>query len=387
MILTYEDFLLKEGHMTVEESKANLLMAIAERCSSQEERDSLRYYINEGFTNDLFDIATSLEESFAAKFKEMAAKAAERAKELGKSAKEKLSDGGKMALKFGGNIMAALKAVLGKIKAVIAKMWEFVKTKAMQVAQSEQSKLQEILDPKLKNAKTRKTLAEEAQNMGSIAKSVVKFIGTDFVEDVAKSGAAAATESVNTMTFDELFEASFYASAAHVISEGYSLDEAEKELIEFNAILEGDHGDGTSAKAMHIPFISTIMKKLSSFPPFNLLHKVEAMIAKGAEKGLNAFSQFATKVADAPGPFTFPVTAGIVSIIAGYMIEQNVKNEMMDMNDVLIKALGFGVPGIGALYTFMKYGGITLASYGIIKNLLGKYEEKKEKPEEKTSEK
>ena len=58
---------------------------------------------------------------------------------------------------------------------------------------------------------------------------------------------------------------------------------------------------------------------------------------------------------------------------------------MMDMNDVLIKALGFGVPGIGALYTFMKYGGITLASYGIIKNLLGKYEEKKEKPEDKSS--
>lgn len=378
MILTYEDFLIKEGHMTVEESKAKLLMAIAERCSSQEERDSLRYYINEGFTNDLFDIATSLDESFAEKFKEMAAKAAERAKELGKSAKEKLSDGAKMALKFGGNIMAALKAVLGKIKEAIAKMWEYVKGKATQIAQNEVGKIKEVLDPKLKDAEKRKTLSEEVKNMGQIGASVVKFIGSDFVEDVAKSGVEVANESEDLTFFNDLFEASFYASAAEAINEGYSLEEAEKEILEFNAILEGGHGDGTSAKDLHIPFISTIMSKLSSVPPFNILHKAEAAIAKGAEKGLNAFSQLATKVAGAPGPFTFPVMAGIVSIVAGYMIEQEVKHGMMDMNDVLIKALGFGIPGIGFLYKFMKYGGIALATYGIVENLLGKYEEEKQ---------
>lgn len=375
MLLAYEDFLIKEGLITVEESKAKLLMAIAERNSSATEIESLQYFINEGFTNDLFDIATSIDESFADKFKEMASKAAERAKELGKAAKDKLSDGAKAALKFGGNIMSALKAVLGKIKEAIGKMWEFVKSKAVAIAAKETEQIKKILDPKLKDEAKRKTLQEEITNLGKIAGSVTKFIGTDFIGLAAKSGAEVANES---MTFDEIFESSFYQAAAETIKEGYSLEEAERELLEFNSLFEGDHGDGTSAKGIHIPFISTIMKKLASVPPFNLLHKAEAAIAEKTEKGLNAFSQFASKVAGAPGPFTFPVMAGIVSIIAGYMIEQGVKKGMLSTNDLLIKVLGFGVPGIGALYKLMKYGGIALAIYGIVKNLLGKYEDKHE---------
>lgn len=381
MILTYEDFLIKEGYMTVEESKAKLLLTVAERCSTPEERDSLQYFINEGFTNDLFDIATSIDESFAEKFKEMAAKAAERAKELGKAAKDKLGDSAKMALKFGGNIMAALKVVLGKIKEALAKMWEFVKTKAQSAYNAEKENIEKNLIGKLKDPTKRQDLIDEVGNLGKMGAAVTKFVTGGAVEDMAKSAASAAesnesNSSYDTMiTFDQLFEAAFYNAAAQTLADGYSIEEAEKELLEFNALFEGGHGDGTSAQGLHIPFISTIMKLLGKIPPFNMLHKVEAQIAKSTEKGLNAFSIFATKVADAPGPFTFPVMAGIMSIAAGYMIEQKVKQGVLDVNDVLIKALGFGVPGIGALYTFMKWGGMILAIYGGVKNLLGKWKE------------
>jgi hypothetical protein len=386
MFLTYEDFLISESNITLEDAKKRLLIAVAEKQGNQEGTSALMFFINEGFTNDLFDIATSVDESFAEKFKEMAVKAKEKVKELGKDAADKIGQGAKAALKFGGNIMGALKWVLGKIKDALGKMWEFVKGKAQAAVAAEQQKIEKELTGRLKNPEKRKTLKDEVKNLKDIGTSAAKFVGTDVIGMAAKSAETVATdESFQYNTYEELFEASFYVAAAETLEEGHSIEEAEKELLEFVQVFEGDHGDGTSAKSLHIPFIGTIMKKLSSVPPFNMLHKVEAMIAKGTEKGLNGFSQLATKAIGAPGPFTFPVMAGIVSIVAGYMIEQQVKKGLHSIDEILIKALGVGIPGFGVIYKFMKYGGIALATYGLVQNLLGKYEgddKKEDKKEE-----
>lgn len=386
MILNYEDFLIQESNISLEEAKKRLLIAVAEKQGDAEGTSALLFFINEGYVNDLFEIATSLNEaSFAEKFKEMAAKAKEKVKELGKGAADKIGQGAKAALKFGGNLMSALKFVLGKIKDVLGKMWEFIKSKAQAAVAAEQDKITKELTGRLKNPEKRKTLKDEVKNLKDIGTAAAKFVGNEVVGMAAKSAETVATdESFQFATYEQIFEASFYIAAAETLEEGYSLEEAEKELLEISALYEG--GDGTSAKGLHIPFIGTIMKKLASVPPFNMLHKVEALIAKGTEKGLNGFSQLATKAIGAPGPFTFPVMAGIVSIVAGYLIEQKVKHGMLDMNELLIKALGIGIPGIGVIYKFMKYGGIALATYGLVQNLLGKYEgdgEKEEKKEEK----
>jgi hypothetical protein len=395
MLLNYDDFLIKENFVTLEQAKGNLLMAVAKQCGSLEEQESLSFFINEGFTNDLFDIATSLDESFAEKFKEMAIKAKERAKELGKAAKDKMSAGAQAALKFGGKITGALKWILGKIKDLLGKMWDWIKGKAQSAVNAEKEKIEKALVGKLKNPEKRQDLVDEVGNMGKIAAASAKFATGGIVDMMAKSAEGAANEnefSVElSINYDEIFEAAFYNAAAQVLDEGYSIEEAELELTEIMSLYEGGHGDGTSAQGLHIPFVSSVMKKLASVPPFNMLHKVEALIAKGTEKGLNGFSKLATKIADAPGPFTFPVMAGIVSIVAGYMIEQKVKAGFHSFDELLVKAIGVGIPGFGIIYKFMKYGGIALATYGLVKNLLGKYkddekhdeESKEEKPENK----
>jgi hypothetical protein len=260
--------------------------------------------------------------------------------------------------------MSALKLVLEKIIAAIKKMWEFSLQAAKSAVNASKEKITQELKTKLKGEGEKKDLAEELNNLKEIGAAAGKYVTTQFVETVAKSSVnSAKTEE----SYQQVLEAAFYNAAAEVINEGYSLDEANQELQLF---LEG----GDSSQGIKIPFITSVIKKISKIPPFKQLHDIEHSIAKGAEKGLNAFSQLATKLAGAPGPFTFPVMAGIVGIVAGYMIEQGFKKGLTSIDGLLIKALGIGIPGFGIIYKFLKYGGIALAVYGLIEQLVGSKE-------------
>lgn len=374
-MLQYQDFLKEHVH-TLEEAKVNLMVSVARRECTLDEVRNLESFLQLGFVNEAFDVITSVDEaSFAEKFREMADKAKEKAKEYGDKAKDKIGQGAQVAAKFGGNIMSALKAVLEKIVAAIKKMWDYSLQSSKSAVEALKERLLKELKPKLKAEGEKKKLAEELKHLKEIGAAAGKYITTGFVEAAAKSSANAAKTDES---FQQVLEAAFYNAAAQVINEGYSLDEAQEELQIF---LEG----GGGGEGIKIPFVTSVIKKLSQVPPFKQLHDIEHQISKSAEKGLNGFSQLATKVAEAPGPFTFPVMAGIVGIIAGYMVEQGFKKGLTSIDGMLIKALGVGVPGFGIIYKFLKYGGIALAVYGLIEQLAGSEEKKPEKKEAPTA--
>ena len=381
-LLGYHDFLLESyADTNIEQAKSRLLLATAKQAgASTNEMESLEFFISEGFAHALYEIATEINESsFAERFKEMAARAKERVKEKGKAALDKLGDASKAALKFGGSIMAPLKAIMKKIMEIIKAAWEKAKEAANTAVSATRDKIKEKLKPYLKGGEERKKITDEVKNLGQMSKAAAKWATDGFVSTMAKSAATAATteESAGYM---KAFECAFIEAAAILIEEGYDVSKINEEL----SILEGDHGH--SEGGLNIPFVSSVMKKIASIPPFSSFHKIEHVVAEKVEGGLNRFSAFMTKVAGAPGPFTFPVIAGLVGIAAGYMAETGFKKSLMSLEG----ALGFAIPGWGILIKTIKYTGLALAVYGVVSQMVGQdkeEEEKKEgseKPEEST---
>lgn len=383
-LLKYNDFLLESYVINHEEaSKKALLVACADIAgASIEEKESLTYFINEGYVNELFELASDINESsFAERFKELAANAKEKIKEKGKDYADKLGDKTKAALKFGGNLLAPLKLVLGKIKQIILKAWEIAKQHTKQAVEKAKEKIKEKIKPLLQDSDKRKKITEELKNLQAMASSSVKWLGGGFIDAIEKSGEKAATTD-EAETYLKAFESAFYYSAAETLYEGYTLESVLEEL----AIFEGDHSHAKGG--IHIPFISSVLSKLAHTPPFSAFHKIEDAVAAKTEKGLNAFSAFMTKVASAPGPFEFPVIAGLVGIAAGYLAESQFKKGLLDLQSVAEKSLGIAIPGFGIIIKVLKYGGLALVIHGVINEIVGgegkeKEEEKEEKEETK----
>lgn len=379
-LLNYNDFLFETISTNFEtEAKKKLLIACTLKAgASIEERESLLFFIHEGFTDLLFDISSSLnEESFADKFKQMAAAAKEKIKEKGKDYANKFGEKTKAALKYGGQILSPLKAVLGKIGAILLKMWDIAKNTAMESVAKAKDKITSKVKGLLKDSDAKRKLTDEAGNLKSIGVASVKWATGGIVNSMSTAGQAAATTD-ESIGFLKMYETAFYFAAAETLNEGYDLNDITRELEIFES---GHHAEAKGG--IHIPFISAIMTKLAHMPPFSMFHKIEDAVAKSAEKGLNKFSILASKIADAPGPFKFPVIAGLVGIAAGYLAESNFKHGIIELRDIAEKALGFAIPGFGLIIKFMKYGGLALATYGVIQNLIGGEEKKKtEEPEE-----
>ena len=382
-LLSYADFLLETyADVNVEKAKQRLLIASANQMgASIEEMESLSFFINEGFTNDLFELAIDINESsFADKFKAMADRAKEKVKEKGKAALNKLGDGAKAALKFGGSIMAPLKAIMAKISEIVKKAWDKAKEAAGSAVSATKEKILAKIKPLLKSGDKAKSIKQEVDNLKQVASAAAKWAGDGFIGSLSKSAAKSATTD-ESQGYMKAFECAFINSAAMLIENGYTVSSIEEEL----HVLEG--GGGGHEGGLHIPFVTSVMKKVASIPPFSAFHKIEHAVAEKVEGGLNKFSAFMTKIGGAPGPFTFPVIAGLVGIAAGYLAETGFKKSLMSLEG----ALGFAIPGWGILIKVIKYAGLSLAVYGVINELVGqekKDDDKgdKEKPEEKPEE-
>ena len=378
-LLSYADFLLESyADVNVSAAKKRLLVASARQMgASVLEMESLEFFINEGFTEELFEIAVEINEaSFAEKFKEMASRAKEKVKEKGKAALDRMGDASKAALKFGGSIMAPLKAIMAKIGEIVKKAWDKAKEAASSAVNATKDKIKEKLKPYLKDGEERKKITDEIKNLGQMTKAASNWVTDGFVGSMSKSAAKSATMD-ESKGYMKAFEYAFINSAAILIENGYTVSTIQEELL----VLEGGHGH--SEGGLHIPFVSSVMKKVASIPPFSSFHKIEHAVAEKVEGGLNKFSAFLNKVAGAPGPFTFPVIAGLVGIAAGYLAETGFKKSLMSLEG----ALGFAIPGWGILIKIIKYTGLALAVYGVVTQLLGQDKEEKDSEEEKTSDK
>ena len=379
-MLNYTNFLLETYDVQHDaKSKEAFLMACAIKGgASLDESESLQFFINEGFIDDLFETCLTLnEESFADKFKALAAAAKEKIKEKGKDYADKLGAKSQAALKFGGQIMAPLKTVLGKVKEILAKVWEAVKSMAKSAVESSKEKLLPKIENLVKDSDKKRSLAEEAKNLSVMATACVKWATGDYVGDLAKGGVKAATTE-ESLTYDRAFESAFYYAAAETLNEGFTLEDI---LIECK-LFENAHGEAKGG--IHIPFISSIMSKLSHVPPFSVFHKIEAAVEKSAEKGLNKVSILASKIAGAPGPFEFPVVAGLLAIVVGHIAEEQA-HHLLDITEAGEKLLGFAIPGFGLAMKLMKYGGLALALHGVIQHLVGGDKKEEDNKDEKPS--
>lgn len=368
-MLNYTDFLFEtyDVHHNTKSKEAFLIACAAKGGATLDESESLNVFINEGFINELFETCLALnEESFAEKFKALAAAAQEKIKEKGKDYIDKLGVKSQAALKFGGQIMSPLKTVLGKIKDILLKAWDMAKEAARNSVEKAKEKIKEKLKPFLQDSDKRKKIAEEAKNLSDMGNSIAVWAtsGSGLVGDIAKGSAKAATTDESS-SYEAAFEAAFYYAAAETLNENYTIEEilAECELFE--------SGHAAAKGGIHIPFISAIMDKLAHMPPFSIFHKIEANVASAAETGLERLSILATKIAAAPGPYKFPVIAGLMGIAAGYLAESTFKHGVIELHDLAEKALGFAIPGFGIAIKFLKYGGLALAVHGVINELVG----------------
>ena len=378
-MLNYTDFLIETYDVQHDaKSKEAFLMACAVKGgASLEESESLQFFINEGFIDTLFETCLTLnEESFADKFKALADAAKEKIKEKGKDYIDKLGVKSQAALKFGGQILGPLKNVLGKVKEILLKVWNLATDAARSSVEKAKEKIKEKIKPYLKDSDKRKKITEEAKNLAAMGSAVAKWATGDFIGELAKGGQKAATTE-ESYDYFIAFESAFYYAAAETLNEGYTIDE---KLIECE-LFESGHAEAKGG--LHIPFISSIMSKLAHMPPFSVFHKIEAKVAEAADTGLERMSILATKIAGAPGPFKFPVVAGLVGIAAGYLAETAFKSGIISLQDLAAKGLGFAIPGFGIAIKFMKYGGLALAVHGVINELVGG-EGKKEGPKKET---
>jgi hypothetical protein len=361
--------------VNVSNAKKRLLVASAKQMgASVLEMQSLEFFINEGFANDLFDIALDINEaSFAERFKEMALKAKEKIKEKGKAALDKIGDGAKAALKFGGSLLSPLKTIMAKIKEAIEKAWEKMKGLASEAVSKAQEKIKEKIKPYLKDGAERQKILDELGNLKKTMKTAQAWAFNKYVDLVTRSAVKTATtdESLN-VGYMKTFEYAFFNSAAILIENGYNVSKIQEEL----HVLEEGHDD--SKGGLQIPFISTLMKKIGSIPPFSTFHKIEDVVSKGVAGGLNRFSAFMTRVADAPGPFTFPIIGGLLGVAAGYLAETIAKQGLFNLPSII----GFAIPGWGILIQIIKYVGLALAIYGIIEKLVGQDKKKEEDGDE-----
>lgn len=384
-LYTYEQFINELYRYSVskdaEVGKSRLLNVCAAKAgASLEERRSLSFFLNEGFTDEIFSLAFEVnEESYAEKFKAMATRAQDTLKTKGKEYADKIGQGAKTALKFGGKILAPLKAVIAKIGEFLKKAWDVIKSAVQNAVAKAQEKLQQKLEPFLKDSERKRSLIEELGNIKNVATASVKWATGGVLGSMQAAGVKAATTD-ESIDFTAALENAMYLAAADVIENEYTLDELNEEL----AIFE-NHGEAKGG--IHIPFISSVMDKISKFPPFSILHGIEAKIEKTTEKGLNRFSALASKIANAPGPYEFPVLAGMVALVAGHLIDEHLDVGLEKIAELAEEMLGFVIPGFGIATRFMKYGGMALAVHGVIQHTVGGKEEKEEEEGEEEKKK
>jgi threonine/homoserine/homoserine lactone efflux protein len=112
-------------------------------------------------------------------------------------------------------------------------------------------------------------------------------------------------------------------------------------------------------------------------PPFKYFHDIGEKAGKIANNTLEKVSYFVANALKGPGPFKFVVVGGVVAAIAGWAAEYGAKSGLHAIVHAVEHALHIAIPGMGFIFTAIKYIGYALLAYGLIKEIF-----LKEKPEE-----
>jgi hypothetical protein len=402
-LYSYSEFLYETyGKVKADTAKINLLTAISKQVMNEEEQFYFAAILQEGYQDKVLMALESndcqwlveelsadeaLHESILQKAKEKAAAIAAKVKEKGKEYLDKISDGSKALLKTGGNILQPMQAVIKKIGDVIKSMWEKGKALAQAAVSTASEEIAKRIKNIIKDGDKKKSLLDELGNLKQMAGAGVKFLTNGFTGDMAKSAETAA-KSDEGSSYAMFLESAMINEAARMIERGERVEDIVEALsgitvAEIEAVFEGGgHGESGGLK---IPFISTLMDKIGHTPPFSYFHDIGAKAEKIANSALERASFIISKTGG-PGPYKFAVIGALVGVAASYYSESGAKDALKKIVKIASKALHVAIPGIGIVFDVIKYTGLALAIYGIIKAVAGQGEKEeggdKEKGEE-----
>ncbi len=344
-LLTYESYL---NNVKVVEARRQLLISIFEQFEDLDERmNEAKLVVEAGIFDEAFDFELN-EESILAKMKQKAQQAVQVAKEKGKEA---LSASQEMILKLGGSIMNVIKLMINKLKEWIGAAFTAAKSAYGNAVQGKSDEIKKHLD----NAgeKTKVLIVKEVKQLKVVTSSLTSWLTSGFTSQVAK-GAAEVAKS------DDVKE-SFELAMLMALNESIKSGE-----LDFTDLLEGDH-EGGHEGGLNIPYLTPLVHKLHHVPPFSLLHKVKELIEKGAKKGLEKLSVWATELAGAPGPFEFVALASLIGIVGEVKFKGVAQGAIVSL-----------IPGVGTIAGIIATVAMGMAIYGAVEALIDKEDKKEE---------
>lgn len=259
------------------------------------------------------------EESVAARLKDRYVAAVRTERQYGKS---ELSDTQRTIIRMGGNVVNVVRALVGRVSEWVSRTFAEARERVNAAVAEKKERIAAII-----HKGDRKLIVTEVGHLRKIVSAMVAWLRSGLRKDIAKGSMEAAT-----------------------VEEG--LTAALSAAMLPDALLESESAGG-------IPFASAIAKRLNKVPPFNLLHKVEHGAEKVASGALNKFSYYATKVADAPGPYEFVALAAVIGVLAE-----------IGLKGIAHDALVSAIPGIGTITSIVSGVALGLAVIGVVEALL-----------------
>jgi hypothetical protein len=402
-LLSYSEFLFETYNRAYENDvRGNFLRAVSNKVLKNEsDRLYVQHLIERGHTNKFFESILQndfniinesvendflFEETLIQKFKRKTLQAINTVKEKGKQA---LSAAGEALLKFGGSILKPLQWIAKQVANIVAKAWQKAKELAKKAVNEAKEKISSLVKKYIGDGEEMgekgKNLLAELGNLDGMLGAAVKWATSGFASSLVKSGAEAANEPIEegVKTFMYQFETTIIREATKMIESGYSIDTIIEEgrtieLYEQSILEGGGHGDDGGFK---IPFITDLMNKIAHTPPFNLFHKIGDKAEEFTNNALGKASYLLSKVAEAPGPFKFEVIGGLVGVGISYWAETTAKGWTHDFTHYIEHMFHFTIPGLSMVFTIIKVIGISLAVYGIVKEVFSKQGKKEKLPD------
>lgn len=215
-------------------------------------------------------------------------------------------------------------SAVGTVREIVARITKWVSdtfaAARARVARAVENQRAHIVD--LVRKSNKKLIVEEVSHLRKITASMVEWMRAGLAREVSAGSARLATAE----------EGVGAAIAAALVSEGAALE---------------------------VPFASAVARRLYKVPPFNILHRVGDGAEAVAAGALNRFSYYATKLADAPGPYEFVALSAVIGALA----EVGVKAVAQD-------ALVAAIPGIGTLVAVIAGVALGLAVVGVVETAL-----------------
>lgn len=306
---------------------------------------------------DFFVGGKLYEESLLQKFKDKTVAAVQVLKAKGKEA---LNATQEVLIKIGGGIEKIIKLIMDKIGAIMMAGGEKFKQIGKQIIADGKKKAEEVMGMTVKDKEKTAAMEEDLKNGKGDMTAGAGFALGKFSKKTGQAAAMAAKaddgeEKNEQKTALQMYNGLYENAFVYAIDKKVFLRE-ELLLADdmCNACLNEDDGPGS-----HIPYMGTLMKKLKSFPPFNLLDKIKAAAEKFASSVLSKISFFISKLAEGPGPFTYSwLGAQIAGLTVGkYLDKFDATKVIKGFVENLIVTT---VPALGIVWKILKWSIITL---------------------------